>query len=181
MEYAKGVEFLKEYAQRTLANLIVVEEKSLDGAYEVTQLVNSLLAMIVFPKERALPLAGNSNCLNSLQTRVVYPESGLNDRQLLRNLRNAISHSHIFFEKGNCKDTNGNIQIESVIFVSCHYVNGMEPCPRGADCDRCRLKSSSAGTPDFQLTIPVNELRQCVADLVNEISAAVDQTNGQKV
>lgn len=71
MEYAKGVEFLKEYAQRTLANLIVVEEKSLDGAYEVTQLVNSLLAMIVFPKERALPLAGNSNCLNSLQTRVV--------------------------------------------------------------------------------------------------------------
>lgn len=51
MEYSDVV---KDFAERTLVNLRQIESLSESGyeAYEVTQLINSLLGLLIFPKER---------------------------------------------------------------------------------------------------------------------------------
>ena len=96
MEYSKELGFTKDFVERTLANLEIIENyaKDVKDAYEITQLINSLLGLIVFPKER-------DECmdLNCLQKYVkISSDKKLSNKDLLRNLRHAISHSHIFFE-----------------------------------------------------------------------------------
>jgi hypothetical protein len=52
MEYQKDT--FKDFARRTLANLYAVESRHKTGdkgVYEVTQLINSMLGLVTFPKE----------------------------------------------------------------------------------------------------------------------------------
>lgn len=167
MEYLKGDAFLGDFAERTIVNLDVIEKSS--GSYEVTQLVNSLLGLIIFPKERNWNMRYSTGWNGILHKYVVYPKNRMTNSNLMRNLRNAVSHSHILFEKDVYLDENGKGQIKSISFISCDYINGNSPCPTDKDCEKCRLKSSSKVMPDFQLTIPVNELRDCVKDLADEL------------
>lgn len=172
MEYLKGNAFLGDFAQRTLKNLQVIENQNTDDAekFEVTQLVNSLLGLIVFPRERGINLTGYVACVSTLKKYVMNHKSNLTNKELMRNLRHAISHSHIFFEKSVIKDKKGNYQIESITFVNCDYGNNGSPCG-GKICDKCRLKQKSNQAPDFQLTIPISELRTCVEEFAKEIIA----------
>lgn len=180
-EYLKDNRFLKQYAERTLKNLEVIEQKAIDekdGAYEVTQLINSLLALIVFPQERKLPLKTNKDWCDTFRQYIVYPNDGNISRDnVLRQLRHSISHSHIFFEKDYSRDSDGNAQIKSIIFVSCEYVDGKSQCPKHSNCWCCKLKNNGSDKPDWQITIPVDELRNCVKNLVNEIVRSVDSQN----
>ena len=47
-------EFTKDFVERTLENLKYIEEAEKEGrsTYEVTQLINSFLGLIVFPQEQ---------------------------------------------------------------------------------------------------------------------------------
>ena len=47
MEYAKDSEFLKDFVLRTKANISMCQ-----SPYEVTQLVNSLIGLLILPKEQ---------------------------------------------------------------------------------------------------------------------------------
>ena len=167
MEYLKGKAFLGDFAQRTIVNLDAVEKAS--DSYEITQLINSLLGLIIFPKERNWDMRYSTGWNRVLHKYVVYPKKRMTNSNLMRNLRNAVSHSHIMFEKDVYLDEYGKGQIKSISFISCDYINGDSPCHTDKDCEKCRLKNSSKVMPDFQLTIPVNELRSCIKDLAEEL------------
>ena len=164
MEYAKGEKFVSDFANRTITNLKIIEDS--ENGYEVTQLINSLLGLIVFPKERS---AQNPD-YKSLQEYVVIPGRNiLSSEDLQRMLRNAISHSHIVFKLSNYKDRHETSEIESVVFVNCNYYEKKSPCDKTNDCNKCRLKSNSKEKPNFKMTIPVKELRRCVEILARDL------------
>lgn len=179
-EYLTDNGFLKQYAERTIKNLEVIEQMATtetNSAFEVTQLINSLLALIVFPKERKLSLKSNKVWDKTFKQYIVHSSnSNISSDEILRHLRHAISHSHILFEKDNLLDSDGNAQIGKVIFVSCKFTGGKSKCPShsNSNCWKCKLKNNSKDNPDLQIEIPVNELRKCVTSLANEIIQAVD-------
>lgn len=105
-------ELVKDFARRTLDNLVFIE-RHIDGSdtalppFEVTQLINSLLGLVVFPKESLKDIPDTS--LNELKSNgwllpEIHPEAkctNLND--LVSNFRHAIAHFNIKFipnEKG---------------------------------------------------------------------------------
>ncbi len=103
MEYTKD-KMVQEFAQRTLKNTDFVREHAIEQPelYEVTQLVNSLLGLIVFPKESALQDIPKTS-FNNLR-RDLWPESILvsdgstnNLNKLITRLRNAVAHCNLGF------------------------------------------------------------------------------------
>lgn len=185
-EYLTDNGFLKQYAERTIKNLEVIEQMATtetNSAFEVTQLINSLLALIVFPKERNLSLKTSAVWEKIFRQHIVCSRYGnISGDEILRQLRHAISHSHILFEKNNLLDSDGNAQIGKVIFVSCKFTGGKSKCPShsNSNCWKCKLKNNSNDNPDLQIEIPVNELRKCVTSLASEIIKSVDaQTKTQ--
>ncbi len=184
MEYLKGKAFLGDFAQRTFANLQTIENVVQDNneAYEVTQMVNSLLALIVFPKERHLATGNKVKWKKYLSKYVIYPHKNISYDKLIRNLRNAISHSHILFEKDSYLDKNGNGKIKAITFVSCDYINNNNQCPEEVDCEKCKLKNGSSDKPDFQFTIPVEALRKFIEFFTLEIvNASITSTKKSEV
>ena len=169
MEYLKGKDFVSDFAERTLVNLEKIEkEKSDDAKYEVTQLVNSLLGLIVFPKERNV---ADDKWGKVLANYIKAPSiSNISDDQIIRHMRNAISHSHIFFESGNILDKNRKKQIASITFVDCKDCkkrNQKLPCKNNKNCTKCIPRDIDK--IDFLLTIPINELRNCVKTIANDL------------
>lgn len=131
--------------------------------------------MIVFPQERHLSLKTNKIWDKTFRQHIVHSSySNISSDNILRQLRHAISHSHILFEKDNFLDIDVNAQIKSVIFVSCKFTSGKTQCPAHSNCWDCKLKNNSKDSPDLQIKIPVNELRKCVISLANEIIQSVD-------
>lgn len=182
MEYLKGQAFLGDFAQRTFSNLKVIEQASKDGneAYEVTQLVNSLLALIVFPKERCYITSNKGKWKKYLSKYVIYPNKNITYDNIMKNLRNAISHSHILFEKDNYLDKNGKARINAITFVSCKFIDNKPQCPEEVDCEKCKLNNGCNDKPDFQMTIPIKELHQFIeffaADIANVSKASMINT-----
>jgi hypothetical protein len=102
MEYRNLVE---DFARRTRENLRILRAAHERGEhiYEVTALINSMLGLLVFPQQKYV----NSIPETSLEELSVqgwpipvvvgdFPQV-LNLRQLIRNLRNAVSHFNIEF------------------------------------------------------------------------------------
>lgn len=105
MDYSKPL--FVDFARRTQKNLVFIQAKKDEQpgleVYEVTQLINSLLGLLVFPQQRyysqipKTPLTELSKQGWPIP-RVVggYPQvSDL--RQLLRYMRNAVAHSNLRF------------------------------------------------------------------------------------
>ncbi len=107
MDYQK--EFIVDFARRTRANLEFIEaaEKQGQSVFEVTQLANSLLGLLVFPKERYMdsipdtPLADlvTSGWPEIKTTYGQLPSETL--QQLMRMLRNSIAHCNVEFVAGS--------------------------------------------------------------------------------
>lgn len=172
MEYLEGKEFLGDFAQRTLSNLNVITKEAYINSecYEVTQLINSLLGLIVFPFERNIKTNDDNAVYALLAEYVNYPENDISADCIIKNMRHAISHSHVLFVKSNQCDDNGKAKINGVIFISCKYINGKPQCPRSTTCHKCnKFKKKNNEHPDFQLIIPVNKLRDFIETLAKEI------------
>lgn len=110
MEYNKD-EMIQDYVARSVSNLSIIREAVRDGkkgptrdanGYEVTQLINSMVAMVILPREKAfnqIPeksfedlgadgwpqrLLADTRCTKTLRT-------------LVRRVRNAVAHFNIGF------------------------------------------------------------------------------------
>ncbi len=101
---------LRDFAERTLKNLEILERHyGSDDRYEVTQLVNSLLGLVVFPKEKALKHIP-TDLLSDLKAKdwpmfdVKADNTGCDNlRKLIENLRHGTAHDNITFEDNGGK------------------------------------------------------------------------------
>jgi len=101
-----GYELEDEFISRTEKNLRAIEKLSQKGesVYEVTQLINSLLGLVVYPKERLkkIPEITWETMIEQewpLPTGENAQVSGL--KQLIRYMRNAVAHFDIEFIADN--------------------------------------------------------------------------------
>jgi HEPN pEK499 p136 len=99
--------FVKDFAERTVANLRIIRDskKEDDNRFEITQLINSLLGLIVFPHEKLdsdIP-QHSFDRLESMGWPLFKVEPGddntgcNNLRLLIENLRNGIAHGKFDF------------------------------------------------------------------------------------
>jgi len=95
---------VKDFARRTLHNLRFIEgNKTQPDVYEVTQLINSMLGLLVFPKEEfwdtilPIPLKDIPS-FQKIHVRCDTYKEKCNDlKTLIRHMRNSISHFRIEF------------------------------------------------------------------------------------
>lgn len=96
-------DFYKSFAERTKANLEFIEQSKSRGesVFETTQLINSLLGMIVFLRE-SKRINGSilSKLWRDFHYHQIYPvldEHGHKDKptDFIRKFRNALAHGHI--------------------------------------------------------------------------------------
>lgn len=92
---------VKEFARRTRDNLFRIEQ---DGDYEVTQLINSLLGLLVIPEQKCFEklskVSMDSDFIKQLQFKITknsYSNEDINLEFIARHLRNAICHGGIKF------------------------------------------------------------------------------------
>lgn len=115
MEYSESLYI--DFAQRTRKNLDFIRESkrkqpSID-IYEVTQLINSLLGLLVFPQQQyyrqipETPLEVLANQGWPIPTVIGDFPQVTDLRQLLRYLRNAVTHSNMKFLSDNEHQING--------------------------------------------------------------------------
>jgi hypothetical protein len=106
MEYS---EFIADFARRTLLNLEHVQEEADSGnerVYPVTQLWNSLLGLIVLPKERDIERIPDT-ALRDLrsagwpQITTTHGDEHESLREMVRALRNAVAHFNVEFSPGH--------------------------------------------------------------------------------
>jgi len=98
-------EVIQDFAQRTRKNLAAIEElqRNKEDVFEVTQLVNSCLGLLVFPQQKFMNQIPQTPCTQLDQQgwpipKVVGDFSQVRDlRQLIQYLRNAISHCNVQF------------------------------------------------------------------------------------
>lgn len=99
-------DFTRDFAERTLKNLDYIEtsEKKGENTYEITQLINSFLGLIVFPQEndkaRVSQVAIDSKIIQDLDVCITGNTytgqyGAVNLQNLIYHFRNAISHGHI--------------------------------------------------------------------------------------
>lgn len=97
-----------DFIRRTEQNLETIESGALAGKtrhYEVTQLINSAIGLLLFPKEAvfsAIPETPLSELRNVNLPKVLHgklPEDNL--RQLIRYLRNGFAHYNVHFHNDN--------------------------------------------------------------------------------
>ena len=118
MEYS-NVEI--EFVKRTLKLINQYEHLkynlNIDERYEVTLLINCLLGVIVFPKEKSFSKIPNDRILKNLKKEMGINKSYINPkyrtiRDFIEDLRNPIAHSNLNFESD--ETTN---EITKIIFL----------------------------------------------------------------
>lgn len=120
-------EFAEEFAKRTIDNY-----NSYTGTYEITQLINSLLGMLVIPKETFARKVNNriidSIVLNQLQSMVEeYCVNGIDKipslDSILVSIRNALCHGQVNFVCEKLPKINKPEKITAIEFIN-DYSNG---------------------------------------------------------
>lgn len=96
---------VQDFARRTYTNLVVIRRLREEGesVYEVTQFVNSLLGLLVFPKERffqSIPTINRGQLIQDgwpIERENPLLEQSSNLRDFVRRLRNGIVHFRMEF------------------------------------------------------------------------------------
>jgi hypothetical protein len=96
---------IRDFAERTRKNLRTIEDLQAKGgeAYEVTQLVNSMLGLLVFPREKFFDQIPQTSLSDLEADGWPIPKvdghfpQAKDLRELIRYLRNAIAHFNIEF------------------------------------------------------------------------------------
>lgn len=92
-----------EFISRTEKNLRAIEKLSREGesVYEVTQLINSLLGLLVYPKENFFEEIPEITRETMIKQGWPLPDEEIsqiqNLRELVKNMRNAVAHINIEF------------------------------------------------------------------------------------
>lgn len=94
----------KEFVQRTKA---VIEELYETGCtYEVTLLINCMLALVALPIERSSNSSRNKDFRSAIKEKLrelKVVEKSNDDTKLFRSIKNALSHMHIEIKNSNGK------------------------------------------------------------------------------
>lgn len=120
---------------RTIESEMRRRNYTIDNTYEVTQLVNSLVGLLVFPeqkkykymdkKESDLPLKLPilNKCVTEDKSFVldyyIKKTGGLEEKSpsnILRHMRNAVGHERIMIHPQNARLENGQNQITAIVF-----------------------------------------------------------------
>lgn len=113
LRYGRVVEYtdlVADYAERTLRNLEYIEFRAADNeaVYPVTQLWNSLLGLIVLPRERDVGCIPETRMAELWAAGwpliTVAGREHQTLRQLVRDLRNAITHFNVDFRAGSDRE-----------------------------------------------------------------------------
>lgn len=97
----------EEFISRTEKNLRAIEKLSQDGesVYEVTQLINSLLGLLVYPREKFFDEIPEITRETMINQGWPLPDEEIsqiqNLRDLVKNMRNAVAHLNIDFIADN--------------------------------------------------------------------------------
>lgn len=98
MQYEK---FKRDFIIRTKENLLKITEQN---GYEVTQLINSSVGMLIVPEQKFYNEIDNSfvneATLNEINL-CIDSKNKMSLKEIVRHLRNSISHSRIKFENDN--------------------------------------------------------------------------------
>jgi len=111
--------FEKEFIRRTKVNLEFIQTTHARDkdkkVFEVTQLINSMLGLLVFPKEAFYDLIDNQKTLDTYRQdgwEIPVPTIGNkanwnNLQQYVRHMRNGVTHRHIEFSSIDNKEVSG--------------------------------------------------------------------------
>ena len=113
-------EFEKEFIRRTKVNLKFIQvahanDTNDEDVYEVTQFINSMLGLLVFPKEAFYKLIDNKKTLDTYRQdgwEIPVPTIGNkakwnNLQQYVNHMRNGITHNNIDFSSNDNKEVSG--------------------------------------------------------------------------
>ena len=154
MEFAKDKEFVADFVQRTKDNISCGYHP-----HEITQLINSLVGLLILPKERYYDNIQNTmidrQLLNELRQCIDIPSANHrhNLKFIVRRMRNAISHFHI-----ECKVDKDTRLIDHIVFM---------------DFDDGNISDN----PDFQITIPNRILEQFVYQFSDTVAKSISETD----
>ena len=149
MEYAKDSAFIKDFVLRTKENIHCGNHP-----YEVTQLINSLVGLLILPKERYYKNI-QDNMLDSelladirSQIEINNPPKYCSLKYIVRRMRNAIAHFNIV-----CKADKHTHKIDKIVF---------------SDFD----DGNTGRAPNFRISLPVDLVQR----FVEQFSEAVSQS-----
>ena len=113
MMFGQPAKFEKEFIERTKQNL--AEYSKGNGPYEITQFINSMLGLLIIPKEKHYSAINDSMIDPGLLARVfacckAYDNKPLSLQYVANHMRNATSHGHLLFEAE--KDPFGKVGTE---------------------------------------------------------------------
>ena len=100
MMLAKDDEFVKDFVERTKENYLRLE----NGPYEVTQLVNSAIGLLIIPQQKRFKQIADSMISDELYRKMVATvkkstyKKPLKLPEIARHIRNSIAHANIEFE-----------------------------------------------------------------------------------
>lgn len=149
MEYAKDTAFVKDFVLRTKENISCGNHP-----YKVTQLVNSLVGLLILPKERYYTnIQDNmldSELLANIRSKITInnPCKHCSLKYIVRRMRNAIAHFHIV-----CNADKYTHEIVEIVF---------------SDFD----DGNNGRIPNFQITLPVDLVQR----FLEQFSEAVSQS-----
>lgn len=119
MMYASETKFVREYIDRTKWNYDLM--KRLNGSFEVTELINSMVGLLIIPKEQYLSQVTNNLIDQGLLNKMIhciqkddYSDSTL--RGIVKHMRNAVAHGRIEFRAEKPPLNEASLIIHSVIF-----------------------------------------------------------------
>ncbi len=97
-----------DFIRRTKANLVAIEngaEKKQEDFFEVTQLINSVIGLLMFPKEAVYNLIPETSLEEFKEInfpKILHGKLPKNNfRELVRYLRNGFAHYNVYFENHN--------------------------------------------------------------------------------
>lgn len=119
MMYASETKFVREYIDRTKWNYDLM--KRLNGSFEVTELINSMVGLLIIPKEQYLSQVTNNLIDQGLLNKMIqcirkddYSDSTL--KGIVKHMRNAVAHGRIEFCAEKPPLNEAPLIIHSVIF-----------------------------------------------------------------
>lgn len=154
MEFAKDKEFVADFVHRTKENISHGHHPN-----EITQLINSLIGLLVLPKERYYRNIRNDMIdrilLTHLRQGVDIPTAACNHslKYIVRRMRNAIAHFNI-----ECKVDKHTRQIDHIVFK---------------DFDDGNISKN----PDFQITIRNDILERFVYEFSDAVSKSITSSD----
>lgn len=122
-------EFFKEFVQRTRYNYEVLVRGE---QYNITALVNSIIGLLIFPKEIKVDIHSNSDLEQVLLEMVGYlippydTEENKKCEKIVQHMRNAVAHANILFEGESPSMKSKEQEVKYVIFKDFRILDYMQ-------------------------------------------------------